>query len=192
MLSQTLHPWGLVCSQGRKIVAQLAPSAPAAALQLQRSPSISLITWILLTRTYNLMLHSLTLPPPAHCVGQYTFSSIYTLLTESLQQNLRVRDRKTFLCLFLLSSQSVYLLCGVLISFSTLRICLLESSPVWHAYTLLIFTKNYILGNHMKHSLTLILQEHVADAHQLAWVAWWKIYCDWNRKKFFVIVSYEN
>lgn len=30
------------------------------------------------------------------------------------------------------------------------------------------YKKNYILGNHMKHSLTLILQEHVADAHQLA------------------------
>lgn len=49
------------------------------------------------------------------------------------------------------------------------RICLLsESSPVWHAYTLLIFPKYLHSGNHMKHSLTLILQEHMADAHQLA------------------------
>lgn len=55
---------------------------------------------------------------------------------------------------FLLNSQRIYLL--------------LESSPVWHSYTLLIYPKYLHFGNHLKHSLTLILQEHVVDAHQLA------------------------
>lgn len=119
-------------------LAQLAPWAsstsccsPAGEITLSQPD-----TAILLTRTYNLVLHSLTLPPPPHYVRQDTFSSIYTLLTELLQQNLRVRDRKTLLFLSLLSFQSVYVLSGVL------RICLLlESSGVWHAYTLIIFPK---------------------------------------------------
>lgn len=58
-------------------------------------------TRILLTRTYSLVLHSLTLPPPPHQVRQDTFPSIYTPLTKLLQQNFRVRDRKTLLCLSL-------------------------------------------------------------------------------------------
>lgn len=49
-----------------------------------------------------------------------------------------------------------------------------ESSPVQHTYqlfTLSTFLKYLYSHNQLKHPLTLKLQEHVAEAHQLAVVA---------------------
>lgn len=42
-------------------------------------------------------------------------------------------------------------------------------------------------GNQLKHSLTLKLQEHVVDVHQLALAAGLRIYCDWNGNKPFLV-----
>lgn len=51
------------------------------------------------------------------------------------------------------------------------------------------FLKYLHSHNQLKHPLTLKLQEHVAEAHQLAVVAWLKIYCDWNGKKSFLTTT---
>ncbi|KAF2985147.1 hypothetical protein EK904_007461 [Melospiza melodia maxima] len=122
-------------------LAQLAPwpfssncCPPAAEIPLCQ-PGTS----VLLTRTYHLVLHGLTLPPPPHNVRQDTFSSIYTLLTELLQQNLRVGDRKTLLCLSLLSFQSVYVLITFAMhSFSSKK--KKQNKPVFYDF-LFLFTK---------------------------------------------------
>lgn len=60
-------------------------------------------------------------------------------------------------------------------------------SAVWHACTLSAFQNHLHSGSQLKHLLTLKLQEHVVDVHQLESVAGLKIYCDWNAKEDILI-----